>query len=75
MEPERLNNVAPRGEDHLRLLVTEFVAQYHLERSHQGLANALIVQRAATANDNGRVQRRRRIGGMLKTITELPRDA
>jgi hypothetical protein len=29
------------------------------------LGNALIVQRAATVNDNGRVQRRKRIGGML----------
>jgi hypothetical protein len=28
------------------------------------LANALIVQRATMANDNSRVQRRKRIGGM-----------
>jgi hypothetical protein len=34
-------------------------------RGAQGLANALIVQRDATANDNGRVQRLKRIGGVL----------
>jgi hypothetical protein len=34
------------------LLVSEFVEHCHPERSHQGLANALMVQRATTANDN-----------------------
>jgi transposase InsO family protein len=65
IKSECLNHVVPLGERHLRLLVSEFVEHYHGERTHQGLANALIVQRAATANDNGRVQRRKRIGGML----------
>jgi transposase InsO family protein len=65
IKSECLNHVVPLGEAHLRLLVTEFVEHYHLERSHQGLANALIVQYDATANDNGRVQRRKRIGGIL----------
>jgi hypothetical protein len=60
-----LNHLVPLGELHLRGLVSDFVEHYQLERSHQGLANALIVQRAATANDNGRVQRRKRIGSML----------
>jgi hypothetical protein len=55
----------PLSERHLRLLVKEFVAHYHVERTHQGLANALIVQRAPTANDNGRVKRHKRLGGML----------
>jgi len=65
IKSECLNHVVPLGEAHLRLLVSEFVEHYHLERSHQGLANALLVQHDATANDNGRVQRRKRIGGML----------
>jgi hypothetical protein len=59
------NHVVPLGEAQLRVLVTEFVTHYPLERSHQGLGNALIVQRPAPANDNGRVQRRKRIGGVL----------
>jgi hypothetical protein len=65
IKSECLNHVVPLGERHLRLLVSEFVEHCHGERTHQGLANALIVQRDATANDNGRVRRRKRIGGML----------
>jgi putative transposase len=65
IKSECLNHVVPLGERHLRLLVTEFVAHYLVERTHQGLANTLIVQRPATANDNGRVKRRKRVGGML----------
>jgi hypothetical protein len=57
--------VVPLGERHLRLLVIEFVEHYHVERPHQGIANALIVQRDATANDNGLVVRRKRLGGLL----------
>jgi hypothetical protein len=62
---ECLSHVVPLGERHLRSLVSEFVEHYHIERTHQGLANELVVQRSATANDNGRVKRRKRIGGML----------
>jgi transposase InsO family protein len=65
IKSECLNHVVPLGERHLRTLVTEFVQHYHVERTHQGLANALIVERAATANDNGRVKRHKRLGGML----------
>jgi putative transposase len=65
IESECLNHIVPLGEAHLRQLVNEFVAHYHLERTHQGLANALIVPRGDSANDNGRVTRRKRIGGML----------
>jgi putative transposase len=65
IKSECLNHVVPLGERHLRMLVTEFVEHYHVERTHQALSNALIVERAATANDNGRVRRRKRLGGML----------
>jgi hypothetical protein len=50
---ECLSHVVPLGECHLRLLVSEFVEHYHGERTHQGLAKALIFQRPALANDNG----------------------
>jgi putative transposase len=65
IKSECLNHVVPLGEHHLRHLVTEFVAHYHVERTHQGLGNDLIVQRARPANDNGQVKRRKRLGGML----------
>jgi putative transposase len=65
IKSECLNHVVPLGERHLRLLVSEFVEHYHIERTHQGIANVLIDQRAETVNDNGSVTRRKRLGGML----------
>jgi transposase InsO family protein len=65
IKPKCLNHVVPFGEWHLRKLVTEYVEHYHFERSHQGLANDLIVKPAPHDNDNGPVKRRKRLGGML----------
>jgi hypothetical protein len=55
--------VVPLGETHLRKLLREFLAHYHAERNHQGLANRLV----EPSNDNatGRIVRRKRIGGVL----------
>jgi hypothetical protein len=57
--------VVPLGENHLRELVHEYVAHYHLERNHQGIGNTLI----EPSNDNsamiGRVVRHKRLGGTL----------
>ena len=49
---------------HLRPAISEYVAHYHHERNHQGLANALPVP-AAAANEDGPVNRRQRLGGLL----------
>jgi hypothetical protein len=38
-----LNHVIPLGERHLRLLVSEYVAHYHVDRPHQSLGNELVV--------------------------------
>ena len=51
-------------EVHLRELIHEYVAHYHVERPHQGLGGALI----HPANDqatSGQVMRRERLGGLL----------
>jgi transposase InsO family protein len=65
IKSECLRRVIPLGENHLRDLIREFAAHYHLERNHQGLGNQLI----QPANDNsavtGPVLRRKRIGGLL----------
>ena len=61
---ECLDRVIPLGERHLRHTIAEFVAHYHLERSHQGIGNELI-QSLRRADGQGRVRRRQRIGGML----------
>jgi putative transposase len=64
---ECLSRVIPLGERHLRLLVSEYVAHYNLERNHQGLGNRLIgAALAAPANEvQGGVRRRERLGGLL----------
>ena len=53
------------GEKSLRTAVQSFVAHYHSERNHQGLANRLICPEVDDLVNTGVVQRRKRLGGML----------
>jgi hypothetical protein len=53
------------GEESLRTAVREYLAHYHAERNHQGLGNQLIIPIALEPKPDGRVQRRRRLGGTL----------
>ena len=53
------------GEESLRTAIQNFVAHYHSERNHQGLANQLISPEAGHLGRAGEVQRRQRLGGML----------
>jgi len=53
------------GEDSLRTAIQNFVAHYHSERNHQGLANQLISPEPGHLGNAGAVQRRQRMGGML----------
>jgi transposase InsO family protein len=53
------------GEESLRTAISNFVAHYHTERNHQGLANRLISPEAGHLGNAGMVQRRQRLGGML----------
>ena len=62
---ECLSKVVPLGERHLRQLVSEHVAHYHLERNHQGLGNQLIEHSDQKPTLAGRVLRRKRLGGLL----------
>ncbi len=65
IKEECLNRVVPLGEWHLRRLVREFVAHFHLERNHQGIGNTLIdCPRAPLAV--GSIRRRQRLGGLLR---------
>jgi putative transposase len=54
------------GESSLRTAVQNFVIHYHLERNHQGLGNRLIKPEADHLANTGAIQRRERLGGMLK---------
>ena len=63
---ECLSRVIPLGERHLRQLVNEYVAHYHLERNHQGLGNRLLTPLPANDNDaSAPIRRRERLGGLL----------
>jgi transposase InsO family protein len=67
---ECLDRIVLLGEAHLRRAIGEYVAHYHRERNHQGLANMLIEPAAReAANGNGRVRRRERLGGLLNFYT------
>ncbi len=58
--------VIPLGEKHLRTILAEFLAHYHLERNHQGLGNDLLTPLPANTNADGSIQCRERLGGILK---------
>jgi transposase InsO family protein len=60
-----LNRMILFGEKSLRTAIQNFVAHYHGERHHQGLANQLISPEAGHLGSAGEVQRRQRLGGML----------
>jgi putative transposase len=53
------------GEGSLRTAVRQFVAHYHTERNHQGLANRIILPERGSSKSTGSVQKRQRLGGML----------
>ena len=53
------------GEGHLRFIIREYVEHYHRERNHQGLGNELINGAPKSANAEGKVRRRKRVGGLL----------
>jgi transposase InsO family protein len=53
------------GEESLRTAIQSFVAHYHSERNHQGLANQLISPEPGHLGAVGEVHRRQHLGGML----------
>jgi hypothetical protein len=52
------------GEEHLRELIREYIAHYHVERPHQGLGGAFVQSPDDHAAD-GPLVRRERLGGLL----------
>ena len=50
----------------LRRAVSSYLVHYHQERSHQGLVNRLIEAIAQEQGATGRIQCRKRLGGMLR---------
>lgn len=66
IKEECLSKIIPIGERHLRHAIEEYVAHYHLNRYHQGLGNRLI-DGEARAEPADRVERRERLGGLLRS--------
>jgi len=53
------------GDGSLRTAIQNFIAHYHTERNHQGLANRLISPEVGHLAKVGAIQRRERLSGML----------
>jgi transposase InsO family protein len=66
IKSEALNRIMILGEDHLRLVVSEYTAHYHTERPHQGLGGALIEPDARAVPPIGEIACRQRLGGLLR---------
>lgn len=62
---ECLDHVVLLGEGHLRTVIREYIAHYHLERNHQGIGNVLIDLPTTPSSTTDTVVRRKRLGGML----------
>ena len=65
IKEECLSRMLFIGQASLRRAVDEYMAHYLRERNHQGLENRLIRATSAAAPNDGAVQRRPRLGGML----------
>ena len=64
IKEECLDRMIIFGEAQLRRAITEYIAHYHRERNHQGIANELID--AKPRSNEGKVVCRERLGGMLR---------
>jgi putative transposase len=62
---ECLDHFVILSEGHLRRVLREYLEHYNHERPHQGIGNELIRAPPEPSNDNGRVKRRKRLGGLL----------
>ena len=66
IKEECLSRMIFFGEQSLRNAVREFLAHYHTERNHQGLANQLIAPGVEVGAAVGKIACRERPGGMLR---------
>jgi hypothetical protein len=66
LKSECLNHMIFFGRRSLERAVTEYVERYHTERNHQGLENEVIDSGETTGSENGTIDCRERLGGLLK---------
>ena len=66
VKEECLSKVILFGERSLRRALSEYVEHFHAERNHQGKGNNLLFPRDRQRHCEGSVQRRERLGGLLR---------
>jgi putative transposase len=66
LKEECLERLIFFGETSLRNAIRAFLAHYHEERNHQGLANQLIVPGDEIGRRGGEIECRQRLGGLLR---------
>jgi transposase InsO family protein len=66
IKDECLDRMIFFGEGSLRRATAQFLAHYHEERNHQGLANELIDPGGEVGSTTGEIKCRERLGGMLR---------
>ena len=71
VKEECLSKLIPIGQGMLRRALREYIAHYHLERNHLGLANRLIDAPLRPPAQDRTVFRWQRLGGMLNFYERL----
>jgi transposase InsO family protein len=66
IKEEALEQMVMLGERSLSYAIQQYLSHYHAERNHQGLVNQLIAPDADLGSHHGQVQRRERLGGLLR---------
>jgi putative transposase len=66
IKEEALHQMVMLGERALSYAIQQYLAHYHMERNHQGLANQLITPELHLGSHSGPVTRRDRLGGLLR---------
>jgi len=64
---EVLNKLILFGESHVRHVIEQYAEHYNIERPHQGVGNRPLTEPAEPPPEEGIVQCRERLGGLLKS--------
>ena len=71
LKSECLHQLILFGETATRRAVRSFLAHYHTERNHQGLANELIVPMNRPPDINAKIETTERLGGLLRSYRRV----
>ena len=71
LKSECLDKLIMFGETAMRNAVRSFLAHYHTQRNHQGLANELIVPMDRPPDVNAVIETTERLGGLLRSYRRV----